>query len=660
VSHPRKVLGLAAATALVVLAPTVSSASAAITQSSASISPAFGFYDVTATVPPARTVTATTDGTAGDLADIICLYGAASYQTLASDVTIQSDHTVSSPIDESSISGTYCRVVVVDAGSGRPADVSPFEGPYIGGGLYNTSPILGPLTNFYTRQAQRGAYTDFESLGAGGMYNMALFDATGQQGPEIFYDNAYFNSAEHDDGSGALRPDALIDGKKAYTPYEAQNANAGNAGIPALTVDHAVDPDTGHVTIHEAEDLVVCAPDEVTCSSFVPSGLHYERTIVTSHDGRAASLTDVVTNTDTVEHSYDFEYDEFNNDSGATGFRVPGETEYSNRAVGDEVKTGLLPVSTFGIAYDTTNPATGVNNPRGAITVSPQPARLLFDKYDSTTGTAANGFWLGFKDTVPAGGSKTMTQDFSMGESQAEVDGYTSQAEGALDAQSPPSVAIAAPAEGATVNATPVTVTGTASDNKGVTSLKVNGADVSVGGDGTWSAPVTLSEGANTITAVAEDAAGNEGTATRSITYTKPASTTTPPPTPPVAAAVATVTKNGKVKVTRTGSKVTVDTGIKVSCPAGSASCTAAVDARTIKAVAARLKKSNITIAKKTFTIAAGTTKKIVLTLSSKGAKALKRNKKLTVKVTVVAKVGNGAAKTTTRTITIKYPKAKK
>jgi hypothetical protein len=645
---PRKGFGVAVVTALAILAPSVAAASAAITHSSASIDAPFGFYDETVVTPPARTVTATTDGTGGDTADVLCLHGSSGSQTLASGVTIQPDGSISTPIDESKIEGTYCRIVVVDAGSGPPADSSPFQGPYIGGGDFSLSSD-GSIYDFYAEQAQTGAYADFKSLGGGGMYDMALQDSVGGQGPEIYYYNGYFESGEtHPDGNGGSRPDALVDGKHAYTANEANDANTGNAGRPAITVDHAVDPATGDMTLHEAEDLVLCAPSEATCTSYVPSGLRVERTIALNHDGRVADITDTIRNTDSVDHSFDFEYQEFHNFSGNTGFRLPGETGYSAHPTGDVV-TGLGLASTVGIEYDTTSPDTGVGNPLGAITFSPAPTRLLFGKQHDGTDAVASGFWVGFKDTVPAGGSKTINQDFAMGETQAEVDGYVGPAE---DSLAGPAVAITDPAaDGSTVSTAPVTVKGTASDNKGVASLKVNGADVSIAGDGTWSAPVTLSEGANTITAVAKDAAGNSATATRTITYTKPA--------PPLVV-FATVTKNGKVKVTRKGKKILVDTGIKVTCPQTKDSCTAATTAKTVKAVAAKVHKSKITVAKKTFTIAAGKTQKIVLTLSAKGVKALKRNKKLVIKVTVVTKVGSGPSKTTTRTITIKQPKAKK
>ncbi|WP_312027472.1 Ig-like domain-containing protein, partial [Brevibacillus agri] len=58
-----------------------------------------------------------------------------------------------------------------------------------------------------------------------------------------------------------------------------------------------------------------------------------------------------------------------------------------------------------------------------------------------------------------------------------------------------------------TVNNATYTLTGTAEVGATVT---VNGEAVTVAEDGTFSAVVTLVEGANTLTVVAKDAAGNE------------------------------------------------------------------------------------------------------------------------------------------------------
>lgn len=75
-----------------------------------------------------------------------------------------------------------------------------------------------------------------------------------------------------------------------------------------------------------------------------------------------------------------------------------------------------------------------------------------------------------------------------------------------------------------TVNNATYTLTGTAEVGATVT---VNGEAVTVAEDGTFSAVVTLVEGANTLTVVAKDAAGNEATATKVVTLDTAAPTLT-------------------------------------------------------------------------------------------------------------------------------------
>lgn len=96
-----------------------------------------------------------------------------------------------------------------------------------------------------------------------------------------------------------------------------------------------------------------------------------------------------------------------------------------------------------------------------------------------------------------------------------------------------PSLAIAQPIHGVTVNVTPITVSGTASDSgfgdHGIASVMVNGNAASNGtaaGTGTanWSAQVALNPGANTITVIANDTSTNNTGTQQQITvnYTPP------------------------------------------------------------------------------------------------------------------------------------------
>ena len=78
-----------------------------------------------------------------------------------------------------------------------------------------------------------------------------------------------------------------------------------------------------------------------------------------------------------------------------------------------------------------------------------------------------------------------------------------------------------------------ISVIGTVSDNVDLPQaipVTVNGDSVSVATDGSFSYPLILTEGSNTITIVATDTSGNPNTVTRTVTYTPPvvADTTAP------------------------------------------------------------------------------------------------------------------------------------
>lgn len=80
----------------------------------------------------------------------------------------------------------------------------------------------------------------------------------------------------------------------------------------------------------------------------------------------------------------------------------------------------------------------------------------------------------------------------------------------------PPALTLTAPQENVVVSTSPVNVAG--STEAGV-ALKINNADTTVNSDGSFSTPLNLIEGENTITATATDPAGNQTTVTRKITY---------------------------------------------------------------------------------------------------------------------------------------------
>ncbi|MGB9856240.1 MAG: stalk domain-containing protein, partial [Caldisericum exile] len=104
---------------------------------------------------------------------------------------------------------------------------------------------------------------------------------------------------------------------------------------------------------------------------------------------------------------------------------------------------------------------------------------------------------------------------------------YTFQIVPAPKDTTPPTLTVTAPVDGSTVNTATVKVTGTATDNVGVTMVAVNDMPVTLLPDGSFATVVTLNEGANTIVVKAFDGAGNVTTKTVKVTYQKPAPTGT-------------------------------------------------------------------------------------------------------------------------------------
>ena len=122
----------------------------------------------------------------------------------------------------------------------------------------------------------------------------------------------------------------------------------------------------------------------------------------------------------------------------------------------------------------------------------------------------------------------------------------------------PPAIAITSPLNNAVVTSASLPVSGTASDsglgNNGVSSVTVNGVSASGGtasgaNTANWSAAITLSPGANTITVVAKDTLNNSSQQQITITYTPPSDATptlsvTPANPQTVSAAAGTINYN--------------------------------------------------------------------------------------------------------------------
>jgi hypothetical protein len=166
----------------------------------------------------------------------------------------------------------------------------------------------------------------------------------------------------------------------------------------------------------------------------------------------------------------------------------------------------------------TVDPTTG--DVLGAITYAAPPDGARFTRATNSNGYYSN-FLMHYTRTVPATGVTASGFAFSNGAGQDEVNAYAQQEQASFAG---PTVAIGSPANNSTTTSSQITVSGTAGDSAGVSSVTVNGVAASVTG-GTWSATVGLHPGANTVTALANNVFGNRAQASETVTYTPPVTT---------------------------------------------------------------------------------------------------------------------------------------
>jgi hypothetical protein len=504
----------------------------------------FSSWDAGASPSPTTTVsgTVTTDNDpASNTVDVRCYYGdAGDYNTIQSGVPVNPDGTFTT--DPSDFSDETCRLAAVDSSYSNPLDPSTFRGPVYGVGYryvdtLTGGPNDGAIYDFWSDAHQSKGYMEWESVGSCGLDWSQVFD-----GPFYDYDEySPFNCTgamyTGSSGDGYGRSEMQVDGRNAINSDGANNlyyydgstwhSGSDNANYPALSTSTQVDPATGNATITESEPLVFCGnnyPADAQCDpadpyKFTDTGVHFDRTIKQAKDGLQATVTDTYTSTDGAQHSIDMEYDNASYEDESIVYDVPGSSGFKTYYAGD---TAELPSQAVGTVY-VKDSYYGDGNPEyqipGAFTYTTQPDRMFFN---NGYGGYYGDFVLQYRRTVPAGGSVSITHVYTQAADMDHVKALAKQAENALQ---PPAVAIDSPANGSTTSSETTTVIGRASDDSGTPSLKVNGVPTPVQPDGTWSQQLKLSPGANTITAVASDSAGNTAQASETVSYSPAGST---------------------------------------------------------------------------------------------------------------------------------------
>jgi hypothetical protein len=520
--RPRSVAVLAILVAAAAAAP----AGAAITSSNVT-APADGTHYLVTDGDPAAPapVTGTTNGTTGDKVDVRCYERADAYDRVQEDVAVAADGSFSTTMSTDDPYGV-CILKAVPAGLADTADTSTFTGPTLTGeqnvsNKIPSGPNAGTMTGFYVLFQQPKALNDYVSATEGGIYDARLQHGPGNASAYIWYEDGSLRG----DDPGDNRSGIQVDGRNAYGPKTARDQLADNPGLPGLTYDVSRDAASGDTTIHEVDPIVVCPnetpfpPTSASCPQFNSAGVVLERTWTSDDGGLQIHMTDTWRSTDNAPHTLSLRYEEWvsgyapNDDLVPIAFQLPWLGDFATFST-DTVFPGPAPGAGTIFVRDNNNAPDGSDVYLvGAISYSLAPTdvrRLSRQELQLRNENVS----------VPAGGTFVIRQDYVIGQSLAEV---TAKATANADRLGGPTLSISSPANGSTVTGAKSTqqvmVTGSATDNGGLTALTLNGAAVTPAGDGTFSAPVTLKLGANTLTLVGTDHPGNTATATATATY---------------------------------------------------------------------------------------------------------------------------------------------
>jgi hypothetical protein len=659
VRYSRVVLSIAALVCMAASVCGVLAARASAAPSSQITSPGNPTYTlVEPQVAEEGQVAFTVEGAAKEMAqvDLDCYRenGDLSYGPIASGVAVNSDGSFSAQVRTSSLEAAACTLRAVpsgDKGKHAPGPEDPYQGPQIASTDYFKFASGGyevyshSVPGFFSILSGGSCYQDFSGLG---------------ESEELFGCKAALAPGLAEEGSGIE-----VDGSVAYDPSRppllAEELEIPLPSAPPVTSSKAFDSATGAITLHEVDPIVKCSPEAIakptaeSCKELVPTGVTLERTWQTANGDRVALVTDTWRSTDGRTHTLDLGYGTALNVAPKAGAadRLPGAATFSTLATVQEHVS--LPTGAGAIYYkeDAAAPDEGDGlHLSGAIVydTSPTAPTTIENEGDFSA------FLTPYRFSLPAGASHTLRMAFVQGYGLAEV----STLAGEALASYAPSLTIASPANGTTVSTPSVGLSGTAADSGHVASVAVNGQVVNVGGGGEWSANVSLSPGANTITAVATDDAGLTASRSVSVNYSPPPPAPSPPQPVVHASQVGPASgSDGKVTVTlacqgAAGTSCLVDASVStVEKTRGGKTLAVSAKARV------KQRSRQVTVGAAKMVIKAGQQVKLTLTLNALGRRLLARFHKLPVHLTVVLVADARKTTVVSRNLTVKPKPAK-
>jgi hypothetical protein len=460
------------------------------------------------------------------MGQLICDFSGTSFDTIGATVDVSSG-SFSMPVAADKIAGRNCVLRMVNPSFTGAEDRTPFTGPRAYGGMFKDqsfsgSPNDGVITDAWAIIAPGtiGSNIYLYSMGSCGI-GIAPPLGTAPLAADFAWACAgyYYRT---DEGTTPTSSEAKVDSHTAYVPGMA-GANNHAAGAPHLApVDFrpSYNPATGVLTVDETGVVQRCsgsdAPDPLAtdCGEKVDTGVRVTRHWATGTDGTSATLSETWSVADGGTHQISVLPEADGNSSQAL-FDFPwlgnGYVHYTGDPSLPGPGSGSGPVSLFTASADP-----GAASPTlsyGSLTTNPPPDSIPFYGVSPASG---NEFpQIAYARTITPSQPFSYTWKLATGRTDASV-----RARAAIDADSlaSPVVKITAPANGLKTARSRVTVTGTATDNGGVSSFTVNGAAVALGAGGAFSTVVPLKVGANTIIAQAGDKTGNASQASVALT----------------------------------------------------------------------------------------------------------------------------------------------
>ncbi len=475
--------------ALLAVAFAPAGAQAAITKSSVTTpaDPAFRLYEpeIEKAAEISLRVAGTTDGRAGELIDLLCTRGS-STDVVRENVPLGKDGAFDVLVRLDSFSPAACVLRAVP-NKERPKDPGTFAGPTVSVAAFDpraeTVAVLeseGVVVSDYVLQSgQRLGAVAMGSAASGVSLAGVRPDTLDRYASTTWSAGAALVGKVFEGG----RPSVIVDGQPAYVAKNVpliteDGRSTAPKGFDGLRVAATIDERTGVIVVRENERVLRC--DRLAC---VSTGVALERTVTLRDAHARADVEDRWVSIDGAAHQVQLGYLEYTGAGEASCWRFKGEP--SLRAY--EAGARVLPNGPGNVI---THDGTPKQQP-GTLSYDPAPREFAF--------VGRNAAIDAVELAVPAGGAAPVRRSFALGE-------VTVQADPDIE---PPVVTI----EGSKrTEAASVEVYGRALDNVGVVRLTVNGQDIAIGADGTYSTQIALAPGDNRITATATDAAGNVNT----------------------------------------------------------------------------------------------------------------------------------------------------